>query len=338
MSWIKRNLFFVAGVVVGVLLMVAAGYYLYGNLEENGRLTEDFKTALSELQNIRNKSPYPSQENIESAKQQQQEMREFVRDFKGLFGPFSVPAIQDEKTFGTYLSRTISGLQNSAAEAGVAITPGYSFSFSAIYSTNRSRVSFPKESIGPWCEQMEEIKTLCGILYRSQINALEGIRRVPVSPDDRSTADRVTTDYLPTTSITNQVGVVTPYEISFRGFSKEIAAVLDGLLRATNCFIVKNVNVEPSKFSVGPVTATSQAAYQPMVAPPAPVSRLPREFTDRYGPPEAGGGSPAAPRPAAPTFVYRPSLSAASGLMTILSERPLHVTLSIDVVKPKNSP
>ena len=46
--------------------------------------------------------------------------------------------------------------------------------------------------------------------------------------------------------MTNDAQIVTPYIIAFRGFSRDLAAVLQGFAQASNCFVVKTLNVTPS--------------------------------------------------------------------------------------------
>src|SRR5947208_171559 len=105
MPWIKRNLIFVLGLAVGVLLIAGAVYYTLNILKDNENLTNDFKQNLSDLQAMQNKTPAPSEENIQSAKKQQEQMREFVRDFRLLFSPFPRAASTDDKAFSAYLAK-----------------------------------------------------------------------------------------------------------------------------------------------------------------------------------------------------------------------------------------
>jgi hypothetical protein len=59
---------------------------------------------------------------------------------------------------------------------------------------------------------------------------------VPANPDDLSGP---ATDYLNTPATTNELAIITPYEISFRSFSPELAGVLAGFAQSRYGFIVK---------------------------------------------------------------------------------------------------
>ena len=72
---------------------------------------------------------------------------------------------------------------------------------------------------------MAEVKAICAVLFQAKINSLDNIRRERVSEDDLKGPQ---TDYLPDKSVTNELAVLSPYEVSFRCFSPELAAVLAG--------------------------------------------------------------------------------------------------------------
>ena len=325
MAWIKRNLIFVVSAAVGVLLVLGAAYYLYTGWSDNTQANEDFKAALGELETMQSKNPFPSKENIELAKADQQRVRDLLAEYQKTFIPFPAPPKTDEKEFKSLLSKTIAQLQMSATNAGVGLPMPYYFSFSAIYSDKGEKIIFPAESIGPWMTQLEEIKTICDVLYHSKISFLEGLRRVPVAADDQGGGP----DYLQITSVTNQNFVMTPYEISFRAFGSEIAAVMNGFQQAKNCFIIKSIEVLPGHATTTPMEmglpAPAQAPVRAYI-PPAP-QRAPGGL-DEMNPDVMVPRSAAAPV-AAP--VYRPT--APAGPATILSEKPLHVVILLNVVK-----
>src|SRR5438128_2529511 len=121
MLWIKRNLFFVIGIAVGVLLIGGAGYYLWNALNDNSSASDDLKGALSEWQTLQTKSPYPSSENILAAQDEQKRLRAFLGEFRQSFAPFPAPAKTDEKGFKTYLEKTLAVLQMAATNARVQL-------------------------------------------------------------------------------------------------------------------------------------------------------------------------------------------------------------------------
>ena len=52
------------------------------------------------------------------------------------------------------------------------------------------------------------------------------------------------TDYLGDKSVTNELAILTPYEITFRSFSPELASVLSGFANSPDGLVAKTINVE----------------------------------------------------------------------------------------------
>ncbi|MEO6036156.1 MAG: hypothetical protein ABIQ35_12945 [Verrucomicrobiota bacterium] len=322
MAWIKRNLFFVAGGVAALLLLGVAAFYLISNLNHDSAVTEELNQQISELRNIYNAPVHPGTEtvdNISAAKKDRQHVAEFLGEARKLFVPIPTYPKTDDKGFNNLLLNTIYELQTSASNSGVALPPDYSFTFLA----QRGKLTFATNSIEPWTVQLGEIKTICNILYKSRINALEGMRRVPVSVDDAAG----TADYLPAGVTTNDVAIRTPYEVSFRSFSAELASVMNGVLRSTNCLIVKSVSVEPSTWVPGGPEGVPGSPFPIGYPPPTtiiPSSRygLRTEGPRSFFPPPGALGAPGTPPTSTVPTVF-------------LTEKPLHITLLIDVVKLK---
>ena len=194
-----------------------------------------YNSTLSNLQLIQQKTPYPSTDNIQAAKADQEHVRQFLAEFRKCFAPFPPPPVKDEKGFKTYLEDSLVQFRVRATNAGIELPAGFGFAFSSLVGKFNS----PPANIAPWTQQLQEISTILDIVYHAKVNYLAGLHRVPVSPDDNGIGDCL----LQATTVTNQWGVVTPYKITFRGFSTEIAAVMEGFARSSNCFIIKAVDV-----------------------------------------------------------------------------------------------
>ena len=321
MAWIKRNLFFVVGGAAALLLLGFAGFYLFSNLKKDTRATDDLNQQISELRRMYDAPVHPGTEavdNISAAKKDEQRVREFLVQARKLFVPIPTYEKTDDKGFNNLLLNSISELKAGASNSAVVLPPDYAFTFLA----QRGKLTFKPGSIEPWTAQLSEIKAICNILYQAKINVLEGLRRVPVSPDDPGG----TADYLPTGITTNDIAIVTPYEVTFRSFSGELGSVMDGILRSTNCLIVKTVSVEPSRVLPG-------------TPEPLPGTQLLPSYTPSpYGPGRGGEASrygigPTRPVLPATPVPGRPAASTAP--VVFQSEKPLQIRLVIDVVKLK---
>jgi hypothetical protein len=334
MAWIKRNLFFVISVAIGLAATGYCGWLLYAALGQTRTAGEDYTQKLKSLQDLQNKKPLPTPESIAAAQADEERVRQFLADFHKAFGDFPAPAKLDPHGFKDYLQRTISRWGLEATNAEVGLTPNYNFSFQEQMDT----LSLPAENIEPWMQQMEQIGAILHILYKAKINFLVRIQRPAVSQDDNNGDD-----VMPLTGGTNQWGVVTPYKAEFRGFSTDVAAVLAGFAGATNCFVVKTIIVAPSHIPVEtlapppPVTAPAQAPTM-IYRPVTPIPQF-----NPFGPGEFGRGNRGygerrmMPRPMPmPQQAQVPVVPAGPAPPEkVLAEAPLFVTIFVDVIKLK---
>jgi hypothetical protein len=341
MTWIKRNLFFVIGSGVAVVLLGLAGYFLYAkwalNEEILGKLNQDYE----ELRRLAQEKPHPGGgqvDNVKLAKEQQQQLREFIQQTRQYFQ--RVAPIPDEKkvsdpSFSVKLSQTIARMQTDATNASVGLPPNYNFSFEA----QKSRLSYAPGSTEPLAMQLGEVKMICDLLFKTKVNALDSIRRERVSLDDNTGPQ---TDYLGDRTVTNELALITPYEVVFKCFSTELASVLTQVANSPHGLIVKTINVEqaPAQAIVEPVAATP-AFVQVPTQPVAPVARPADEaraaaaaMAQRYGL-GPDGMRPYRGVPQPPPVATPPVAAPASkgGLPTVLDEKQLKVTMMLNLVK-----
>jgi hypothetical protein len=327
MAWIKRNLYFVITVAVALGVTGYCGYLLYSALGENTTASSDYNSKKSNLEELLKSSPFPSTENIQAAEVDAKRVRNFLNEFQKPFAPFPTPPKLDVQGFNTYLTKSIALFGAEASNAGVGFEPGYAFSF----SQQVNKLNHPIEAIDPWMQQLEEIRAILRILYNAKINYLEKIKRVSVTADEGGVDD-----YVQFTNTTTPWGAVSPYMVNFRAFSAEIANVLSGIASSSNCFIVKAIYVSPSMV--------------PLPEPPAQPTPPPPQIREIFRPPPTTDQFPFNQNPGRRNergmgefrrpFVQAPAPVAAApavpaGPETFLFEKPLFVTIYIDVVKPK---
>jgi hypothetical protein len=319
MAWIKRNLFFVIGAVIAVGLLAATGGYDYQNWQRNNAALDSLNQTYATLKRLLAQTPSPGNDkidNVQTAREQQQQLRDWIRQAGQYFQPISpIPdpasgAVTDAK-FAAARDHTLNQLQLEADDASVTLPPQYSFSFEA----ERTLVKFAPGALDALAQQLGEIKTICEMLYAAKINSLDGIRRVRVSADD---ANGPQSDYVDQLVVTNDIAVFTPYEITFRCFSQDLAVVLSRFASSPHGFIVKAINVQPAAG-----VATTSPSGQPVVG--AGPDQSP------YGSPYGYTPPPAYARPPAPPG--RAATSGRGGLQTVLDEQLLTVTLEVDLVK-----
>lgn len=302
MTWIKRNLFFVIGGVLALGLLGAAGFYDYASWKRNSAAFDKLNEVYNTLRELTNQKPSPGSDkinNVEAAKQQEAQLRDWIRQARSHFQPIApIPnptnGLISNEMFADALHRTIDRLQREAANAKVGVLPQYSFSFEA----QRSRVKFAPSSLDALAAQLGEVEAISEILFAAGVNQLDGIQRERVSDDDVSGPQ---TDYLADNSVTNELAVLTPYAITFRAFSPEIAQALAGFAASPNGFVVTSINVQP-------------AGAAGMELPPG--MGMGMGAPSRFAP---------APMPVA--------MPARGGFQTVLQEQLLRATIEIELVK-----
>ena len=151
------------------------------------------------------------------------------------------------------------------------------------------------------------------------------MKRETVSTDDRNSSD-----YLDQKTTETALGVITPYEISFRCFTADLAEVMAGFANSPYCFVVKTVNIEPAPGVAAEIVPLAVASTG--VQPVGPAGR--------YGTLLLPGFSPLpgyfqTPGMSVPQPVPGAASAARGGLTTVLNEQPLRVTMAIQLIKRK---
>jgi len=305
MTWIKRNLFFFIGTTLAVGLLAVAGVYEFGNWQRNEKALNTLNETYKTLQTLNNEKPSPGNNNvnnIQTAREQEQQLRDWIRQARQYFQP--IPPIPNptngvvtSAAFAAALRRTIDQLQHEADSASVTLPPQYGFSFEA----ERTLVKFAPGSLEPLAEQLGEVKTISEVFYAAKINSLDGLRRVRVSDDD---ARGPQSDYLNESTVTNNLAIFTPYEVTFRCFSQDLANALSLFASSPHGFVVKDINVQ----AVATTAASSTG-----------------EMTGDQPPPYVPPNQPA----------YQPASApiGRGGLQTVLDEHILSITMKIEVVE-----
>jgi len=343
MLWIKRNLVLVIGIVLSIGLLGGAGYYLYDNYFDN----EDQQVQLDQLKgevDQLKQGIYPSDENISLVKSNTALAEAFIDTASRLLVTETYKPVA-AVTLHNQLPTIIDRLRRDATNAGVELPPNYQFTFGEI---KRQASIFPYQ-VEPLVNQLNEVTAICGVLFNAKVRALDGLQRVMAYNGDPGGPDLLTDLAQRTNSVaTNLTIVSTPYRIVFRAFSSELSAVVNGISSAKEFMVIRQLDVDAAatgRDAMQP-SGVPGGAVDPMMNPFAgagtPAMRLPAG-APTPGAPAPGappGGAPmagtgAAPRPAMPA---RPGMAVApspakSTLVPVLDEKPVRVTIVVEVVK-----
>ena len=251
-------------------------------------------------------------DNIQAAKEQQVALRAYIEKSRPFFQRTTpIPDTSTNKVtnadFAKQLRNTVVQLQRAAEQESVLL-PGeadYYFTFQA----QKKLMIFDPGSLDKLAVQLGEIKSLCEILFGARVNSLDNIQREIVSTNDNNPPD-----YLLQKTISLPLADLAPYKVTFRCFSAELALVLGNLAASPYGFTVKTINVEPAAQGQEPTPGIGTVAPVPM----------PGGFGRRFAPMINNGAVPAAP--AAPQ---------GQKTGTFLNEKPLRITLFIEVTRLK---
>src|ERR1700729_4208108 len=92
MVWIKRNLFFVIGGVVALLLLGAAAFYDFKGWSRNEAAFARLNEIYSTLRDVTQQKPSPGNarvNNTQTAKEQERQVREWIAGTKVYFQPIA---------------------------------------------------------------------------------------------------------------------------------------------------------------------------------------------------------------------------------------------------------
>jgi len=314
MPWIKRNLPFVIGIAIAVGLLGFGVFYLLDNLSAADRAREELSSENTKWNDLVERKPAaPNDENIKAAHAQQEQLAKFRESTRPLFAVQPLPAGLDDAAFKNLLDRTVDSLEKLAERNSVRLPKPTEGKFAFTFEPQKKQLEFSSKTLVPLTVQLMDVSDLCSVLFSAKIHALESIRRTTVGTNDVNPPSNYMTKKVSTNSITG--AAIYPYELTFNCFSAELAGVLSGLINAGPVYVVKSINVERGSTDLSAAgSATAAPAFNPMAARYG----LPSGLAGRYG----MGAAPSAPKPS-------------EGL---LDDKPLRVTLNIDVVKLPPAP
>ena len=346
MAWIKRNLALVIGIAVSLLLLVGAGGYLVANEAQDYARDEDLAKLKVKLDSLRS-GTFPSEANIGAVRTNVTQVLKFTAEAERILA--SEPPKPVNVSFSVHLTRVLDEMWRDATNAGVELPPQppskkYQFTFGEVLSMS----SIPRYGIEPLNSRLAEMKTICDVLFKARVRGIESLQRLAAFADEPKGPDLLLDRTEQTNSLATGVNVtITPYRVVFRGFSGDLAVVLNTLSGTKDFFVVREVLVErlgsagmmnpgmmnpgmmnpgmmnpgmmtPGMMTPGPFGAPGPGGAPGMLAP------------GMTTPPPPGGFRPVAPK--APGTIGTQPVSKSS-LVKILDEQPLRITLVLDLIK-----
>jgi len=314
--------------VVALALLGGAGFFIWQGFSHNSEkytALNELYDKLNEIANAPQKPGDDKTDNIKAAKEQEKEMRDWIAQAVKSFQP--IPRIPAEaltsKTYATALNATLNQLQKEAKDSSVGLPPQYQFSF----QVQSSKLTIATNDLEPLAQQLGEVKAISEILFAARVNALDSIQRVRVSEDDLA---GLQSDYIDERPITNDLAIITPYVVTFRTFSPELAKVLAGFATAPNPFIVKSVTALPATGAATADATGGAPGMAPYGAPGNPYAQNPyAQNPYAAGNPYYRAGVPNPEQPQQPGMPTTPR----GGMQIVLKEQLIRFTVEVEIVK-----
>jgi len=316
MPWVKKNLFILIAGVISLGLLGFAIFFVKGKMDKDAEITATLDESASKFKDLIQRKNHPGSEkvdNIKAAKEELVKVQSFMDELREYIKGPEIGTNMNNQQFRALLDTTLTQLRREADEANVQMPmTNYWFSFGSYKTT----VDFRGDGPG-LAAQLHDIKSMMHILYNARVHSLVAFRRAPVSDSEMNGGP----DYIGDKNvITNDWAVKTAYEITFQGFSSELARVMEGLANAKECFVVKSIGVAQA-----PEERRSTPSMT-MMPPPMAMPGMGGDYSrygNRYAPPRP---MVVAPPPKAPVL---------TATKTILDENKLRFTLSVDSIRLK---
>ncbi len=320
MNWLKRNLGLAISGVISLALLGLASYFLLMKKATADEASTKLQEATERLQTLVNRNPGASVENIAAAKEDQKKIEGFLADLKHFFVTPSYPTQITSRDFGVHLYQKVNDLQQGAKAAGVTLPADFQFSFASQMKTP----NIPTNALGALAAQLAEIESICNVLFQAKIHELQSVKRASVTSDETAGIG----DFLTAKGDTNEFTIITPYDVKFKGFSGDLANVLEGLIKAENCIAVKDLviqRVDAAQTNEEAMTSMPMQSYMnPMLMQRYGMRGMPPGLASRYG---------LGMRPPPITPVTPPAAIPARGPATLHDEHQLEITLSLLTVR-----
>lgn len=288
MNWRKHMVLMVGG-GIAVLLLVAALVLIFRFQGEYSRVDGDLSSARGRLQQLSNRRPFPSAENLNKMQENLDQVQAMALDLQASLTQAQINGESMEPAeFAPLLERTTRKLQKRAAEVGSTIPEGFAFGFER-YTLGElpSPTDVPR-----LVAQLRSVEALCEILLKAKVVMIEqvgremfdaggeGVKSAP-APSSRSRA-RAAEVAAPTVQVplvaSNELFGVERLSVSFLAREGSVWDALNGIARSPVFMAVVDLQMENT------LAASGQLGKK---APPAPIGQADHKAPGGVPPPNA---------------------------------------------------
>lgn len=257
MNW-RKNIILIVGGGIALLLLIVAFVFFFKSKREYGRLNNELGQAMSRLETLTRRSPYPSAENIKQVDANLESLKNAVGVLQETLQRGQVVAEKIEPAdFASLLERVSKRLHRSAVEAGVTLPDRFTLGL-ARYAAGEQPA---REAIPRLVVQLKDLEVICQTLLQSHIQsivsvdreAFEGGAAAQAQPDDSAglRRRRVTEDsQSPTVAIaympmpaSNTLYEVERFNVTFQGRDAAVWEALNQLAKSPLLITVVDVQL-----------------------------------------------------------------------------------------------
>jgi hypothetical protein len=315
MAWIKKNLFILIAGVISLAVLGYAVFFVKQKMDADAQVSAELDDSAQKFKSLLDRKWHPGDkkvDNIKEAKEQLQRVRKFTDEVREYIKGPQLSTNLNNREFRALLDNTMTSLRRDAEEAGMNLpTTNYWFTFSNYKTT----VDF-KGDVAGLASELEDIKSIMHVIYEARVPSLVAMRRSPVSQTDYTGSG----DYLSDREVkTNDWAIIAGYEVTFQGFSSELARLMEGFANAKQCFVVKSLGVAqaPEERRAAPIMPVMPTPMMPIGGNPYDRYRMQPQFRPPPPPPP------------------QPKIAAGSAVKVVLDESQLRFTLLVDSVRLK---
>ena len=165
MDWVKRNLLFVVGLAVSVVLIGAGVFYFMNRQAAATEVGATLSSTQEQLDTLYKRDPFQSDDKIKAGKAEQERAAAFKKTVTALFAPPNLPEKLDTAGFKAILENTIADMNQLAQRYGVKVPEKYSFTF----ESQRQQMQLDQKSLTPLAIQLNDVRQISEILFNSKI-------------------------------------------------------------------------------------------------------------------------------------------------------------------------
>jgi hypothetical protein len=173
MNW-RKHMVLMAGGGLALLLLVVSLFFLVRFQGQYSTTTGQLESAYQRLQQLNNRDPFPSAENVEKTKRNLDEVRRQAGLIRKILMQNQIKGEEMEPAeFAPLLEKSSRRLQQKAQESGVVLPSGFAFGF-----PRYAEGALPsKGDVFRLVAQLRAVEAVCDVLFQANITQLDALER-----------------------------------------------------------------------------------------------------------------------------------------------------------------